>query len=178
MTGVRAPDARPARPDRIQIDMLEWPREAERSHALEANGEPHLLLVAPDADPPEEWGALTDWVRVPVDDLDLWARIAALQWRARLRPVPELDESDLLRRGVEWVALSRLEAKILRALLAQPGAVLSRHHLGRAGWAGGPPGPRSVDTYVKRLRRRIAPLGLSIHTARRRGYMLEIDGVD
>jgi two-component system, OmpR family, response regulator len=176
MTDVRTSPARAARPERIEIDMLDWPAEAERSRALEAIGAPHLLLVRRDADPPTTWGPLTDWVRVPVDDLDLWARIASLQWRARRRPVPEVDDSDLLRRGVEWVALSRIEAKVMRAFLAHPHAVLSRRQLGIAGWSEGPPGARSVDTYIKRLRRRIAPLGLTIHTVRRRGYLLKIDG--
>lgn len=165
-----------ARPRRIEIEMLQWPAEADRARRLEKAGEPHLLLVAAGAEPPATRSPLADWVRVPVDDLDLWARITALQWRARLRPEPTVDEFDLLRRGDEWVALSEIEANVLRAFLREPRSVLSRRRLGTAGWPdGGPPGPRSVDGYVTRLRRRIAPLGLTIHTARRRGYMLEID---
>jgi DNA-binding response OmpR family regulator len=33
----------------------------------------------------------------------------------------------------------------------------------------------SLNAYIKRLRKRIDPLGLAINTVRRRGYFLEID---
>ncbi len=164
--------------DRISVELLRWPDEAERAHELAGAGRPCLLLVAEDAEPPTEWGRLTDWIRVPADDLDLWSRVAALQWRTKLAARPTIDESDLLWRGTEWVALSPIEAAVLRALLESTGTVLSRRRLGAAGWTDGPPSPRSVDTYVKRLRRRIEGLGLRIHTVRSRGYMLEVEGLE
>jgi two-component system response regulator TctD len=162
--------------DHIDVELLRWPDEAERAAELAGRGRPCLLLVAADAEPPTDWDRLTDWIRVPADDLDLWTRIAALQWRSRMRSMPHLDAADLLWRGDEWVALSPIERAVLGAFLEAPGIVVTRRQLGAAGWPNGVPGPRAVDVYVKRLRRRVAGFGLQIHTVRSRGYLLEIEG--
>jgi hypothetical protein len=63
------------------VAILVWPEQ--RSEAAECGrvGQPRLLLVARDGEPPADWDDLTDWVRLPVDDRDLCARVAALQWR-------------------------------------------------------------------------------------------------
>ena len=52
-------------------------------------GTPRLLLVAAEAEPPLDWDGLTDWVRLPVADRDLCARVAALQRQASSAPPPD-----------------------------------------------------------------------------------------
>jgi DNA-binding response OmpR family regulator len=54
------------------------------------------------------------------------------------------------------------------------GTVVTRDALSRAGWPAGAPGRNALDVHVLRLRRRLAPLSLTIHTVRSRGYLLEM----
>ena len=93
-------------------------------------GQPRLLLVASDAEAPADWDGLTDWVRLPVDDRDLCARVAALQRLASQAPAPVLDEFDVLWRGDRWAPLAPIEARIVEVLLARCGSVVSRRDLG------------------------------------------------
>ncbi|HEX4492516.1 MAG TPA: winged helix-turn-helix domain-containing protein [Acidimicrobiia bacterium] len=100
--------------------------------------------------------------------------------RAPARDVepPVVDDDDILRRAGEWVALSPIEARLARAFLENPGRLLGRTTLGRAGWPGGVPNDRSVDSRIKTLRRRVTALGLHISTVRGRGYVADVDRTD
>ena len=93
----------------------------------------------------------------------------------RLSSLPTLDEYGLLRQGAVWVALSPIEARMIEAFLSRPGKVLSREALAHAGWPDGVPSARSVDSRIKALRRRVAPLAVSIHTVRGHGYLAEFN---
>jgi hypothetical protein len=156
------------------VAILAWPEQANEAAACARGRRPRLLLVASDAEPPADWDELTDWVRLPVDDRDLCARVAALQRLAASAPVPELDPYDVLWRGDGWVALAPIEARLTEALLARCGSVVGRRELGAAAWPVGVPGPRAVDARLRRLRDRVDPLGLRIHNVRRRGLMLDV----
>jgi DNA-binding response OmpR family regulator len=59
--------------------------------------------------------------------------------------------------------------------LEKPGRVFSRERLERSAWPGGAGNAHSLTAYIKRLRRRIEPLGLAIRTVRQRGYFVEVD---
>lgn len=159
------------------VAILAWPEESERAAEYARAGHPRLLLVATDAEPPNDWDGLTDWVRLPVEDRDLCARVAALQRHATAAPAPLLDEFDVLWRGDRWSALAPIEARLMEALLARCGSVVSRRELGAAAWPAGMPGERAVDARLRGLRTRIAPLGLAIHNVRRRGLLLEVGRV-
>lgn len=87
--------------------------------------------------------------------------------------IPELDESGLLRLGESWVPLSPVGLRLTVALLDRYRSVVSREALARAGWPEDPPNRNVLDVHMVRLRRRVAPLGLSIRTVRSRGYLLE-----
>lgn len=87
---------------------------------------------------------------------------------------PVLDDDGILRTGRAWVALSPIEARLTRAFLDDPGRLLGRKTLGNAGWPDGVPNDRSVDSRIKTLRRRVAPLGLQICTIRGRGYLADL----
>jgi len=156
------------------VAILAWPEQASEAAECARVGQPRLLLVASNAEPPGDWDALTDWVRLPVDDRDLCARVAALQRLASRPPAPVLDEFDVLWRGDRWSALAPIEARIVEVLLARCGSVVSRRDLGNAVWPGGAPGTRAVDARLRRLRDRVEPLGLHVHNVRRRGLMLEV----
>jgi DNA-binding winged helix-turn-helix (wHTH) protein len=71
------------------------------------------------------------------------------------------------------VPLAPVEARLVTALLGRYGAVVGRQALTRAGWLGATPSRNALDVKIFRLRRRIAPLNLTIRTVRARGYLLE-----
>jgi DNA-binding response OmpR family regulator len=160
----------------VDVVLVRWPAEAPRRQRLVDERRPRLLLVEGDVDPPEVLDCLEDWMRVPVDDAELAARMRSLTSRARAHlPLdrPDLDQDGVLRRGTTWVSLPPVEARIAAALLERVGAVVSREALARAGWPDGAPGRNALDVHVLRLRRRLAPVGLVIRTVRSRGYLLE-----
>ena len=120
---------------------------------------------------------LEDWIRVPADEADVQARMEALSVRhaAHQHESPRLDRDGLLRFAGGWVSLPPVEARLMGALIERYGAVVSREQLARSGWPKGAPGRNALDVHVLRLRRRIAPLDLSIKTVRSRGYLLEAE---
>src|SRR4051794_15910999 len=155
------------------VTVLEWPEEAAEAEALASVGALRLLLVAPDVAPPVDWDLTSDWLRRPAPPLDVLARIETLQRRAESdeRP-PSLDDDGLLWRGLHWVALGPIEARLMSVLLDNMNRVVSRTELVNAGWPGSPNGTRALDARVQRLRGRIRPLGLTIGNVRQRGLVL------
>jgi DNA-binding response OmpR family regulator len=135
-----------------------------------------LFLVAAGEEPPETSDELCAWVRVPAHERDVQARIVELRSRASVaRPI--LGDHGVLWRGTRWVALSPIETRLTAAFVARPGRVLSRARLEKTGWPDGSPNERSVDARIKGLRRRIAPIGMRIHTVRGQGYIAEIQPI-
>lgn len=157
------------------VALLRWPAEAEKRTVLADGDVPRLLLLEAGAPPPEILDCFEDWIRVPASDVDLRARVRALEARSQrhLRRVPELDVHGVLRFGTAWVSLPPVEARLVDSLIERFGAVVGRDTLRRSVWPGSSPGRNVLDVHVLRLRRRLAPLGLVIRTVRSRGYMLE-----
>jgi uroporphyrinogen-III synthase len=79
-------------------------------------------------------------------------------------------------RGNVRVELSERERAVLHVLLRRPGAVVSKDVLLREVWRGDGSSHKNVESTVGRLRRRLAPAGLSISALARRGYRLETVG--
>ena len=161
--------------------MVRWPSEWQRRDALAGEGTPRLLLVEEGASPPDPPDCLEDWIRPPVPQADVEARANAIASRAnrhRHMARPALDEDGILRFRSARVPLAPVEARVTAALLEKFEAVVSRATLIRAGWPGGAPKRNALDVYVLRLRRRMAPAGLSIRTVRSRGYLLEVSASD
>jgi len=155
------------------VVVVAWPEDADRATDLAHARTPHLFLVAPGAEPPETTDDLSAWIRMPAIERDVHAKIVELRSRASIaRPI--LGEHGVLWRGTRWVALSPIEARLTAAFIARPGRVLSRARLEMTGWPDGRPSERSVDARIKALRRRVASLGLRIHTVRGQGYIAEI----
>jgi DNA-binding response OmpR family regulator len=86
---------------------------------------------------------------------------------------PTIDEFDVLRFADRWVALGPVEARLARELVASPGRVVPRGTLEAAGWGDAPVRPNTTDRQMNRLRNHLATVGLTLHTVRGHGYMLE-----
>ena len=96
--------------------------------------------------------------------------------------VGPLDVQVLLRQVTlrdQPVELSPREFALLCALLMPPGMVRSRQELLRMAWPPFSGGPRSVDTQVLTLRRKLEQAGLGegggIETVRQQGYRFSLD---
>ncbi len=161
----------------VSVVLLRWPSESARRERLGRLGQPRLLLLEDGVPAPTVDGCLEDWARLPLDEDDLRARLAAVEARSlRHVPGPRLDQDDVLHIGEESIPLAVIEARLVGALLERPGAVVPRQALSSAAWPDGERGRNALDVHVLRLRRRLAGTGLVIRTVRSRGYLLESAG--
>lgn len=152
--------------------MVRWPAEQELRDSLAADGIPRLLLLE-EGPPPVLVDPLEDWIRLPADDSELWARVESLRRRWEAPNKPELNHDGVLTWAGHWVVLSPLEARLVGALLQRFYAMVSHDMLMQATAASEGIRRNSLDVQLHRLRRRIAPLGLMVRTVRKRGYVLE-----
>jgi DNA-binding response OmpR family regulator len=137
--------------------------------------QPRLLLVAPDAEPPDCTDVLEDWVRLPVTSTDRIARMRALVARHDEQgdSVPTLyDDGGLEYRGAR-TDLSPIQGVLASVLIERFGAVVSRETLAETGWPGSAPSANNLDVAMARLRRELTAVGLRIRTVRSRGYVLD-----
>jgi two-component system, OmpR family, response regulator len=163
-------------PSAIPVALVHWPTETTVRAALAADGLPRLLLVAADAEPPDDFDDLEDWIRLPADERDIDARLNALRVRARNggpSAHPELDGHGRLLRGGRWVALSPTEEQLCTLLIGEFGQVVSDRLLLDRAWPGGTGTPTGLRLQMTRLRRRIADLGLEVRSVRGKGYVLQ-----
>jgi two-component system, OmpR family, catabolic regulation response regulator CreB len=123
-----------------------------------------------------------DYVAKPFSPLELAARVRAVLRRSAPQPATadgfEHDPQGCrVRYRGRSLDLTRYEYGLLAALLARPGAVLSRAQLMDRVWGDAPESSdRTVDTHVKTLRaklRGIAPGRDPIRTHRGLGYSLD-----
>lgn len=158
----------------MDVVLVRWPEEAARLSELQDSATPRLLLVGPDADPPDSVDPLEDWIRLPADDRDVRARVATLEARAEHTSAqPFIDQDGLLWFRERWVSLSPVERELAAALAERFGAVVGRDVLARRAWPEGAPTRNALDVHILRLRRRIASVGLELRTVRSRGYLLQ-----
>jgi DNA-binding response OmpR family regulator len=159
----------------MDVVLVRWPAERSRRDHLQAQHQPRLLLVDQDTPAPVTTDLFEDWVRLPVQEADVRARVQGLQARVEeYGPVrPTIDGDGVLRVGNVWVSIPPVEARLIQALIERYGTVVGRDILTRAGWPEKEPGRNALDVHVLRLRRRIEPVGLAVRTVRSRGYLLE-----
>jgi hypothetical protein len=159
------------------VPLLRWPEQEAEVDRLDGLGLPRLVLVHPRAIPPTHASCLQDWVRLPADDREIEFRLSTLRSRAAdPRRRPTIDEYGLLSYHGQVVPLSRIDARVVEALLERLGEVVEDATLMRRAWPGGsnPDGsnPDGLRVHVSRIRQRLAPLGLSIVRVRGAGYVL------
>lgn len=158
--------------DASGVQVLRWPAEAGRRDPMR----PCLWLLplgelAPLAEPGD------DWVRLPVDEAELRARLARLAGRAgapgALHPDDvRIDADGRIERCGAVVHLPPIEAHLLAALASTPERVVTRAALIEEVWGAHGQAGRALDSRIHALRRRIGPLGLVVHTIRGRGFLL------
>ena len=157
------------------VEIVRWPADGARREHLRRAGIPCLLVVEDEHPPPGDLGIDEDWVRASAEDRDLIARLDHLERHAARRQDPvEIATDGVLRAGCRTVVLTPAEATVMGALLAAPGHVVTREHLMAELWpSGAAASDRALDAVVYRLRRHTAGLGVTIRSARRRGFFVE-----
>lgn len=156
---------------------------------------PILLLTARD-DPDDRIAGLEagadDYLAKPFQPRELVLRINSILRRRGAAPPPSAvappppvrlgrfiyqpDRDELRADDDEAIRLTTAEAALMRALAAQPGAVISREELAERCRMDG--NMRTVDVQVTRLRRKIEPDPKEpryLHTVRGEGYVLRPD---
>ena len=128
-----------------------------------------------------------DYVTKPFSPRELAVRVRVVLRRRGQAPVGTAEEGGFLHdadgRRVRYrgqaLDLTRYEYGLLAALLARPGAVLSRAQLMDRVWGDAlESGDRTVDTHIKTLRaklRDVAPDADPIRTHRGLGYPLDLE---
>jgi DNA-binding response OmpR family regulator len=157
------------------VELVRWPGERARREHLRRAGIPCLLVLDDDQAPPDDLAIDEDWVRASADDRDVLARLDHLERRAARREVRvDLDDDGVLHTGWRTIVLTPAEATVMAALLAAAGQVVSRESLEAELWpAGTPPSDRALDAVMYRLRRHTSGLGVTIRSARRRGFFVD-----
>ncbi len=119
-----------------------------------------------------------DYLTKPFELDELRVRLSAL---LRRPPGPAADTGDgprldparhaLVVAGTE-ITLTPTEFRLLGRLMAEPSSVVRRHALVAAAWPhGAMVSDNTIDSYVRRIRRKLEPLGLAtISTVRGVGY--------
>lgn len=131
-----------------------------------------------------------DYVTKPFSPRELVARIKAMLRRAQPGPVPDEAEEvlrqgplalDLHRHRCHWgdaeIVLTVTEFNLLRALLRTPGRAFTRDELVDRAWGPGHHlSDRTIDSHVRRLRRKFEAVGQDpVETLYGLGYRLRTD---
>ena len=154
------------------VVVLRGPEQRDAVERLDRRGVARLLLVEPDASPPDTDSCLEGWLRLPATETDLRARLRTLERRARKHPArPTVDEFGQISHRDRALILSPLDQRIARLLVECFGAVVHDDELlGRVWPEGG--SAQALRVHVSRLRRHVAPIGLTITSVRNVGYVM------
>jgi hypothetical protein len=151
------------------VQVLRWPDDAAR---LDADGLACLWLVEAHATPPEVGSCLQDWLWLPASDLEVQTRLATLAARAARHPSrPTLDPFGQLTYCGRSLFLSPTDEHIVRTLVERFGEVVEDDELLERVWPNGG-ASQTLRVHISRLRRRVAPLGLTLTCVRGAGYIL------
>jgi len=118
---------------------------------------------------------LEDWARLPVADDELRARLDSLAEHQRVHAHPSVDEFGVLRQDGSIVFLSPREQAIAEILITNFGAVVRDETFARHVFGESDLRRETLRTHTSRLRKRIAPLGLTVSCIRNVGYMMHHD---
>jgi hypothetical protein len=153
-----------------EVRVLRWRPDADAPRNGDAG--PCLWLVESDATPPDLCSCLEDWVWAGASELETQTRLHALAVRAAQHPRhPTIDGYGQLRYRGHSLFLSPTDQRIAEVLIEHFGDVVEDGELLRAVWPRGC-GSQVLRVHISRLRRRAAPLGLTITCVRGTGYQL------
>ena len=156
-----------------RVELLRWPTDARRREELAAGHRPRLLLVGAGVHPPR-LDPDEDWIRVPADERDLWTRLRRLaELHDQRRRRPRLSDGSVVDYDSRTAIVSAGEGSVLRPLLDRFGELVRWDELIRTLWPDGGGTTKLAAARVSRLRTRIAPTGLVIHSIRGRGVLLD-----
>lgn len=154
------------------VVMLRWPEQRDEAERLAELAIPVLLLVEAGAEPPVPHTCLEDWVRLPIDERDLRARIAALAHRAVVHPpAPAIDAHGLVTFRGRRAFLPPSDARVAEILVTHFDDAVPEDRLVDELSADETAAGR-LRVHISRLRKRLAPLGLEITAIRNFGYRL------
>ncbi len=183
-------------PDLILLDLMlpDMPgtdvcRELRRSERM--RGVPIVMLTAKGDEIDRVVGfevGADDYVTKPFSVRELLLRIKAILRRSRSEEAPQRELAFGLLRidreghrvwvGDEELSLTALEFQLLKTLLERRGRVQTRDGLLSDVWGiEAPINTRTVDTHVKRLRKKLGAAGDYIETLRGAGYRFRADPV-
>ena len=158
------------------VQLVAWPEGQALREQLARSCRPRLLIVAPGAEPPEDWDDLEDWLRTPIDPEEAAYRQHALRQRLHARGRGLLIDDGLLRRGDAWLSLTPTQLALTRPLVGNAGRVVRRHDLEQVfADAGGTPSATAFASCIKRLRAKLAEVGAVLHVLSEGRYLLEVD---
>lgn len=156
-----------------EVMLVRWPEEGDDGSRLADLGVAVLYLITGDQDPPAPTTCLEDWVRIPGDDRDLSARIAALELRAVAHQAPpRVDDQGRFHYRGKVLPLTPEEARLVAVLTQRFDAVVADSELAEE-LADLSPDAASLRTLMTQLRARLRPVDLVVRRIRRRGYMLQ-----
>ena len=105
--------------------------------------------------------------------------MAALRAKTADHCLPRVDQCGVIHYRSRSAAVSPAETELLNLLVVLFGELVPRETLrDRLSEQPGRCSRNALDLHIMRIRRRIAPLGLVIHTAWGRGYTLAVDDVE
>lgn len=150
-----------------EVMLVRWPEEGDEGMRLAGAGAAVLYLIDGDHDPPTPTTCLEDWVRIPGDERDLRARVAALELRALTHYAPpRVDPEGRLHYRGKVMALRTDEVDIARVLTERFGDVVPDSEFPV-------PAKDALRPRIAQLRAQLRDVGLSLRRVRRRGYTLQ-----
>lgn len=156
------------------VVMLRWPEQREEAERLAELAIPVLLIVEAGAEPPVPHTCLEDWVRLPIDERDLRARIATLTHRAVVHPpAPAIDSHGLVTFRGRRAFLPPSDARVAEILVSHFDDAVPEDHLVDE-LSSDETAAGRLRVHISRLRKRLAPLGLEITAIRNFGYRLHV----
>ncbi|MEU4728496.1 winged helix-turn-helix domain-containing protein [Streptomyces sp. NPDC005409] len=157
-----------------RVKFVRWPAESNIREQCKVRGHLCLLVVEHGASPPEHLSLHEDWVRPPIVQEDLQARLRQLADRAVLKSKPVLDPAGILYFKDSSVTLSLTQCEMLAPLVAQYGEIIYRTELREIlEHSGSSSSSNALDLHVMRLRRRLQLVGLAVRNVWGRGFVLE-----
>lgn len=157
-----------------RVKFVRWPAERDMREQCKVQGDLCLLVVEHGASPPEQLSLYEDWVRPPIVQEDLQARLRQLAHRAVLKSKPLLDPTGILYFKDSSVTLSLTQCEMLAPLVARYGQVIYRTELREIlERSGSSSSSNALDLHVMRLRRRLQLVRLAVRNVWGRGFVLE-----